>query len=113
MREAARDAQTMAAGLTRDRLQTGKMEQYALAKALELVGEAASRLSFSFREAHAEVPWRAILGMRHRLVHDYRQIDFDLVWDVVQNYVPPLLDALDHLLPPPPADADPQGEQDQ
>lgn len=70
----------------------------------------ARRLSPTLRYGHSEVPWRAIIGMRNRLVHDYRQIDFDLVWDVVQSYVPPLLDALDRLLPALPSDADPQTE---
>ncbi|MBV9774712.1 MAG: DUF86 domain-containing protein [Gemmatimonadetes bacterium] len=104
MREFARDARSMAEGLTSERLRSARMEQFALSKAVELIGEAASRVSQPFRDAHPEIPWRAIIGMRNRLVHDYRGIDLSRVWDIVQRDLPPLIDALDRLIPPPPAE---------
>lgn len=70
-----------------------------MSKAIELVGEAAWRVSEPFRDAHPEVPWTAIIGMRHRLVHDYRGINLRRLWDIVQHDVPPLLAALEALIP--------------
>ncbi|HEV2734438.1 MAG TPA: HepT-like ribonuclease domain-containing protein [Longimicrobiaceae bacterium] len=100
MREFARAATSIAEGLTLERLRSNQHDQLALAKAIELVGEAASRLSKEFRDAHPEVPWSAIIGMRNRLVHDYRRIDFARVWGIVQRNIPPLLANLEALIPP-------------
>lgn len=100
MREFARVATSIAEGLTLERLRSSQHDQLALAKAIELVGEAASRLSKEFRDAHPEVPWSAIIGMRNRLVHDYRRIDFARVWGIVHRNIPPLLVTLEALIPP-------------
>jgi uncharacterized protein with HEPN domain len=64
------------------------------------VGEAANRLSLEFRRSHPDVPWPQVIGMRHRIVHDYLDIDFDIVWDVATVDFPALAGALAHLLPP-------------
>jgi uncharacterized protein with HEPN domain len=99
-REFARDAASIAEGLTADRLKTSRHDQLALAKAVELIGEAASRVSKEFRDDHPEVPWSAIIGMRNRLVHDYRRIDFARVWGIMHRDIPPLLATLETLIPP-------------
>ncbi len=104
MREAAMDALQMAGAMTYERLEQGKLEQYALAKAVEVVGEAASRVSRTLRDAHPEIPWRDIVGMRNRLVHDYRNIDLEVLWSVVTNELHPLVERLTSLLPEPPGD---------
>lgn len=52
------------------------------------VGEAANRVPDDRRAAHPEVPWRSIVGMRNRLVHDYDMIDYDLVWEVIVRHIP-------------------------
>ncbi len=97
---AARDAQEFARGLTREQLETSRLHQLAVLKALETIGEAAAKVSESFRAAHPEVPWREIVGMRHRLVHGYFEVDLDEVWSTVQNDLSPLITALEHLVPP-------------
>ncbi len=69
-------------------------------KALETIGEAASRISDTFRSAHPEIPWREIIGMRNRLIHAYFEVDIDKVWETIQDDLPPLIDHLQLLMPP-------------
>ena len=59
-------------------------------KKVEIIGEAASKLTPELRAASTEVPWSQIIGMRHRLVHDYADVDWDVLWDVLQNHIEPL-----------------------
>ena len=66
------------------------MMQDAVVRQLEIIGEASRQLSDDFREQHDDVPWRAIIGMRNRIAHDYLNIDLDVVWDVVQHDLPDL-----------------------
>jgi uncharacterized protein with HEPN domain len=63
------------------------------------MGEAARRVSSAFRESHPDIPWRAIVGMRHKVVHDYLHVDFDIVWDVVTAELSPLISQLERLVP--------------
>jgi len=58
---------------------------------IQTLGEAARRVSVSYRVAHPEIPWSEIIGMRHKIVHDYLSVDFDLVWDVSRYEIPRLL----------------------
>ena len=62
------------------------------------MSEAASQISAEFQRAHAEIPWPAVIGMRHRLVHGYDSVDMDILWDTVQCNLPELIDALDRIL---------------
>lgn len=57
---------------------------------LQIIGEAAHKISAETREIHAETPWTKIIGMRHVLVHDYFGIDLDIVWEVVDRNLPDL-----------------------
>lgn len=57
---------------------------------LQIIGEAARRLSDDWKAEHSGVPWRAIIGMRHVLVHSYFEIDEDVVWLTVENDLPKL-----------------------
>jgi len=57
---------------------------------LQILGEAASKLSQDLRAKHAEVPWPKVLGMRHVLVHDYFRVNYEIVWGVVESDLPPL-----------------------
>jgi uncharacterized protein with HEPN domain len=69
----------------------------ALAHLVQTVGEAAARLSPAFKERHTDVPWAKVIGMRHHIVHDYLDVDYDIVWDVVLIHLPPLADQLRQL----------------
>ncbi|MCY3561220.1 MAG: DUF86 domain-containing protein [bacterium] len=65
---------------------------------LELLGEAATHVPESVREAHPEIAWRQIIGTRNRLAHGYLGIDDDVIWDIIQTDIPALLVALARLL---------------
>lgn len=62
----------------------------AFVRSLEIIGEAAKKVPEDFRLSHPMVEWRAMAGMRDRLIHDYFGVDLELVWDVIQTRVPTL-----------------------
>lgn len=72
--------------------------QDAVIRNLQVIGEATKSVSSQMRGAHPEVPWKSMAGMRDRVVHDYFGISLDIVWDVVQNHLPPLRDSLRRIL---------------
>ncbi len=97
---AARDGVDFTRDCTRADFERDRMRQLAVFKTIEIIGEAASRISDAFREAHPELPWRKIIGMRHRLVHGYFEIDIDLVWKTAQEDLPKLIEVIEKLVPP-------------
>jgi uncharacterized protein with HEPN domain len=72
---------------------------------IQIVGEAATRVSPATRAAHPEVPWERITGMRHRIVHDYVRIDADIVWETAMHRLPELIAQLLEFIPPEPPSA--------
>ncbi|MDQ3171832.1 MAG: DUF86 domain-containing protein [Acidobacteriota bacterium] len=70
----------------------------AFVRSLEIIGEAAKKVPDDFRASHPRVEWRAMAGMRDRLIHDYFGVDFELVWDVVRNRIPELRTQLTSIL---------------
>jgi uncharacterized protein with HEPN domain len=83
------------------RVRFGRGAGFGLAHLLQVIGEAARKVSEDFRHRRPGVPWRAIVGMRHRIVHDYMAVDFDVVWDVVTNDLSVLINELSKLMPKP------------
>ncbi len=98
---AAEDARSFASSLSRDDLDQSRLHQYAIVRVIEIIGEAGRMVSPQTKDAHPEIPWRLIVNMRHRLVHDYGNVDLDIVWDVIQNDLPPLIEQLRALAPEP------------
>jgi uncharacterized protein with HEPN domain len=72
----------------------------ALAYLLQIIGEAARQVSPTFRAAHPAIPWSGIIGMRHKVVHDYMNVDEDVVWRTATQELTPLIVELERLLPP-------------
>src|SRR5512141_3511979 len=72
----------------------------ALTHLVQVIGEAARHVSREFCEAHPEIPWTEIVGMRHKVVHDYLGVDEDIVWQVVTDDLPKLMPALRRLATP-------------
>ena len=96
---AARRAMEFAAGLTRDQLSSDLKTQSAILHQLLVLGEAAKRLSDTFREAHSKTAWKAIAGMRDRIVHGYDDVDLGEVWRTVETDLPLLISTLERLIP--------------
>jgi uncharacterized protein with HEPN domain len=91
MIDAAEQALAFVQGRARSDLDADAMLQYALTRAVEVVGEAATKVSEAGRGEMPAVPWLQIVGMRNRLVHAYFSINHDVLWDTVQLALPPLL----------------------
>jgi len=94
MIEACEAAIEFVAGRARTDLDTDQMLRFAIVRAVEIIGEAASKISEETRAAHDDIPWKAITGMRNRLVHAYFQIDTDIVWVAATEEIPALLSRL-------------------
>ena len=90
MLDAARKAQAFAAGRSREDLDSDEMFAFALTRALEIIGEAAARVSQETRADLPQIPWRSIIGMRNKLIHDYLSVDHNIVWDTATIRVPQL-----------------------
>jgi uncharacterized protein with HEPN domain len=81
-----------------DRMLRGAVERH-----IEIIGEAAGRVSRVFRDAHPEIPWQRIIAQRNVLIHRYGEIEHELVWEVVTIHIPELIAHLERLIPPSPA----------
>jgi uncharacterized protein with HEPN domain len=100
MLDAAEEAIGFARGHNRAELDADRQLVLALVKAVEIVGEAAYQLSQPAREAVPELPWDDIIGMRHRLVHAYFDINLDVLWRTVEQDLPALIAGLKPRMPP-------------
>lgn len=97
MVEAAESAMQFIAGRQRADLDADRMLLFALLRAIEVFGEAASKLSEETRATYTDIPWRAIIGMRNRLIHAYFEINTEIVWQTVTQEIPALLPELQAL----------------
>jgi uncharacterized protein with HEPN domain len=100
MLDAAREAMSFAHGRTRADLGSDRMLVLSLVKAIEIVGEAAYQIAETTREELPAVPWADIIGMRHRLVHVYFDINLDVLWQTVQDELPTLIRLIEPLVFP-------------
>ena len=94
----AREAVELLSDTSRETFRDQRVLQLALTRLVEIVGEAANRVSDATRQAHPDIPWPGIIGMRNRLVHGYDVIDYDLLWDTVTSDLPPLIAALERIV---------------
>lgn len=98
MREAAASALEMAAGRTRAELDGNVMLSMALTRCLEIVGEAAAKVTSATRAQLPSIPFGQIVSMRNRLIHAYFDVDLDIVWTTVSEDLPAVIPALDAAL---------------
>ena len=94
MLDHARKGCAMASGRCRTDLDSDYMLQLAMTRLVEIIGEAASRVSEPTRDKHPGIPWPQIVGMRNRLIHGYDTVDLNLLWDTVETDLPPLIASL-------------------
>ena len=78
-------------GISYDAFLSDEEKQDAVIRKIEVAGEATKRLSEEFRDKHPQIPWRAMAGMRDKLIHDYIDVDLDTVWETATHDIPNLL----------------------
>lgn len=100
MLEACRELLEMTLGVSRDEFLIDRKLLRATERCVEILGEAARRVSPEFQARHEEIPWRAIIGQRNILAHDYGQVDQALLFNTVTADIPALAAKLEPLLPP-------------
>lgn len=99
---AARNAVEFTGGLTQQKFEQDTLRQNAVAKAVEIVGDAASRLSVETKAEFPEIEWDKMIRMRSRLAHGYFAINCGRVWKAVQDDLPKLISQLESIVPPEP-----------
>ena len=99
LHRATRLAQDFVQGMDQTAFLADLKTQSAVLHQLLILGEAAKRLSQSFRDTHAQIAWPLIAGMRDKLIHHYEAVDLSVVWDTVQKDLPGLLSFVAPLLP--------------
>jgi uncharacterized protein with HEPN domain len=74
--------------------------QDAVVRRIEIIGEAARRVSQTTRNKYPQIPWREMMSMRNLVIHEYDVVDIKQVWETVQNKLPPLIEELAKIVPP-------------
>ena len=95
MLDMARQARELVASRTRADYDADVALRLALAHLVQNIGEAARRVSPQLQQAHPDIPWRNIVGIRHKVVHDYFYVDYDIIWDVVTSDLPGVVSKLE------------------
>lgn len=102
MLDIAHSIRSKVAGRSRSDFDADENLRIAVAHLIQTIGEAARRVSPAFQQSHVEVPWSKIIGFRHKVVHDYLEVNFDIVWLVATDDLPPLVAQLEQIVPPNP-----------
>ena len=98
MLEHAREAVSHVSTRRREDLDADRLLRLAQERLVEIVGEAANRVSAATQQRFGKVPWREAISMRHRVSHGYDTVDYDLLWDTIRDDFPPLIRALEDAL---------------
>ena len=100
MLDYAREAVTLARGKSRADLDVDRVLNLALVHLVEIVGEAASRVSKDVQGQYPQIPWPHVVSTRNRLVHGYDFLDFDILWQTITEDLPELIAILEKIVPP-------------
>jgi uncharacterized protein with HEPN domain len=101
MLDYAREAIALSQGRTRTDLDVDRLFNLAMTRLVEVIGESAARLSETTKQAYPQIPWAQIIAARNRLIHGYDQINLDILWDIIELDLPPLVAELEPILNPP------------
>jgi len=99
MLEHAREAVAFVVGKDRSDLEDSRMLSLALVRLIEIVGEAANRVSKARQKQLSQISWPLVIGMRNRLIHGYDAVDLDIVWRTVTEELPILITILEGIIP--------------
>jgi len=102
MLDAAQAVTQFVAGRSLEDYLDNRMLRGAVERHIEIIGEAARKVSAPFQQAHPEIPWRKIVVQRHVLAHEYGEIEHELIWKVATVHVPELIALLEAVVPPEP-----------
>lgn len=96
MLNAARLAQDFVTGVNWETFELDLMRQAAVTRQLEIIGEAARRISPQTQFEISDIPWSKIIGMRNRLIHEYDDLDIEILWDTLQLALPSLIKTIEN-----------------
>ncbi|MDA3885041.1 MAG: DUF86 domain-containing protein [Candidatus Delongbacteria bacterium] len=94
MIEACEEAELFLGTMTFEELNADRKTLQAITRDIEIIGEAASKISVELKEKHSSIPWGSIIGMRNWLIHGYFNIDSEHIWGTVKNDIPELVSKL-------------------
>ena len=100
MLTAAKAIANMCAAISLERYREDENLRLSMERRIEIIGEAARRVSDSFKSEHPEIPWQQIIAQRNMLIHEYDGIDHERIWRLTRDYIPQLAGKLEGLLPP-------------
>jgi uncharacterized protein with HEPN domain len=98
MRDHGKEAMELAQNRSRADLDLDRMFELALTRLMEVLGEAARRVPPEFRSRYPDVPWQDTTDLRNVLIHDYDTVDFDELWRIIQEHLPPLVQQLQTII---------------
>ena len=96
--DAMNKAEILLEGVTFEQFEADFRTNFAVVRALEIVGEATKRLPDSLRQQYPDIPWRGMAGMRGRIIHAYDTVDLEIVWDVVKKDIPEIKPRIQKIL---------------
>jgi uncharacterized protein with HEPN domain len=96
--DALEKAEILLKGVTYDRFESDFRINFAVVRALEIVGEATKRLPMTLRDQYSNIPWKQMAGMRDRIIHGYDTVDLEIVWDVVKQDIPQIKPQIQQIL---------------
>jgi uncharacterized protein with HEPN domain len=99
MLDHAREAVAIMRGKSRHDLDTDRLLQLAITRVLEIIGEAANRVTREGRDRYPELAWQAVIATRNRIIHGYDTVDYDIVWKILSDELPMLIAALERAVP--------------
>ena len=98
MLDHSKEALTLMQGRTRSDLVSDRMLELSIVRLLEIVGEAANRVSSALKTRLPSIPWPQMISLRNRLIHGYDAVDLDILWEIIKCDVPQLIDDLETYL---------------
>ncbi|MGB5531092.1 MAG: HepT-like ribonuclease domain-containing protein [Ignavibacteriaceae bacterium] len=97
--DASEEALSFVLNVDRENFFKNRMLILSIIKEIEIIGEAASKISEETKLQYSHIPWKDIVGMRNRLIHGYFDVNVELVWNTTKNNLPPLIKSLKEILP--------------